>query len=151
MSWLRDLGTMGLVPAGTQVQVAEDGFLYIAVGNTSPHIAQRLGWTQANIWMPEHVLRDIMGKRSWIIPDPVAAAALILAIPVTVRKDQRPDDAVRFIVEATELRRRGLLQSASTRYVDTLVELREAPGGNLLRLFHLSPRGKNQGGEQLWP
>lgn len=151
MARLRDLGTIEAVQVGTRVAVEEHGILYIAVGNTTSQITQRLGWMQANVWMPEHILRAIVAKRGWIIVDPVAAASLVLANPVTVRNNERPNNAVRFIADATELRRHHLLRSASTRYVDTLVELREVPDGNLLRLFHLSPRSKNQGGEQLWP
>jgi hypothetical protein len=139
------------MPVRTQVLVEEDGFLYIALGNTSPPIAQRLGWTQANVWLPEHALLAILRKRGWVILDPVAAATEVLAHPIIVRRDQRPDDAVCFIAEPSNLRQLGLLRSETTRYVDALVELRKVPGGNLLRLFHLSPRDNDEGGEQLWP
>lgn len=61
---------MDVMPVGTRVYVEEDGIRYIAVGNTTPQIAQLLGWTQANVWMPEHALLAILRKRGWIIPDP---------------------------------------------------------------------------------
>lgn len=54
---LRDLGTIPAVPIGTRVMVDEDQKAYIGVGFTSPEIANRLGWDQENIWMPEHALQ----------------------------------------------------------------------------------------------
>ena len=71
--------------------------------------------------------------------------------PLSVHKDRERENVTYFIVDGASLRGSGLLRSNSTRYVDAAVELRQVPSGNVLRLFHLSPRDQNQGGMQLWP
>ena len=60
-----ELGTFGLLPAGTLVELLRpDGttWQYHAVGSTTPAIAARLGWPEGNVWLrgPEraYMLRE---------------------------------------------------------------------------------------------
>jgi hypothetical protein len=147
---LRDLGTMEPVPAGTRVYVEEDHTTYISAGTTTPAIAQRIGWEHANIWIPDHVLIR-MTARPLPFVDIISVASIVMRRPSSVHQGTRQTNHVYFIVEASVIRDAGLLLSRSARFVDAVVELRHVSGGNILRLFHLSPRGKNQGGAQLWP
>ena len=142
---------MELVPVGTRVFVHEDGITYIGVGNASSEIAERIGWTQVNVWMPEHVYTYALTKRSRIFPKPALLASSILTHPDSVHRAVRRNDAWYFITSGTALRDRRVLTSESTRYVDAAIELRHVSGGSVLRLFHLSPRNRNYGGEKLWP
>jgi hypothetical protein len=147
---LRHLGSMGSVPVGTQVFVHEDGIVYIGVGTTTPKIAERIGWDQENIWMPEHVLQYVQLRHAPVV-DPVTTAAFVLRHPMSVHQDRGSRHLTYFLVDAAVIREQGFLQSSSSRFVDAIVELRYVPGGSILRLFHLSPRNRNQGGMQLWP
>lgn len=151
LTHLSDLAREPAIPVGSRVLVAEDGHIYISIGNTTPAIAARLGWTQANVWMPEHVLTGINWRHPVII-DPITSASRVLQAPLSVHEDPRgrPDHSY-WIIPAQALRNEGLLASRSTRYVDAVVELRYVGESGLLRIFHLSPRSRNQGGLQLWP
>ncbi len=149
VSRLRDLGDMPPVAIGTRIFVEEDAHLYIAVGSTTAEIAERLGWVQENVWLPEPVEKRIQLKHR-VIRNSVAAAAFVLGNPSGVHQGRHPDEWY-FIIDAGIIRDEGLLQSSSTRYVDAVVELRSAHGGAYLRVFHLSPRKKNHGGIHLWP
>ncbi len=147
---LRDLGTMDPVQAGTRVYVEEDGTTYTSAGTTQPDIAQRIGWEHANIWIPDHVLIR-MEARPLPFVDIVSVASIVMRRPTSVHQGTRQTNHVYFIAEANVVREAGLLLSRSARFVDAVVELRHISGGSILRMFHLSPRGKNQGGAQLWP
>jgi hypothetical protein len=148
---LRDLGALDPLPVGTRVRVHEDGILYIGIGNALPEVAAHIGWGQANVWMPEHVYRYSVAKRSSIFPEPALLASSVLTHPDSVHRDVRRNDAWYFITSGTVLRDRRVLTSESTSYVDAAIELRRVSGGSVLRLFHLSPRNRNYGGEKLWP
>lgn len=150
VSRLRDLGLMGPVPVGTRVVVEEDEVIYTGVGITNPEIARRIGWSHANIWVPGHVLTRIAARPLPFV-DTVSVASMIMQRPTSVHQGTRQFNHIYCIVDADVVRREGLLLSRSARYVDAVVELRHVSGGTILRLFHLSPRGKNQGGMQLWP
>ncbi|WP_238538461.1 hypothetical protein [Nitrolancea hollandica] len=132
------------------MMVDEDQKAYIGVGFTSPEIANRLGWDQENIWMPEHALQWIQANHA-TLSDPIGAAHIILNHPRSVHQDLQSDDGIYFITDAEELRSGGLLKSRSTRYVDAVVRFEWVSDGAFLRPFHLSPRKRNQGGFQLWP
>lgn len=147
---LHQLGTMDRVPIGTRVYVEEDGFIYIGVGNTSSQMARRLGWTQANIWMPEHVESSILLKHR-VFPNPVVSAQVVLTNPSSVHNDRRGPGFIYFFVTAERLREAELLTSRSTDFVDGVVELRHVSGGQVLRFFHLAPVDRNKGGRQIWP
>ena len=54
---LAELAIAPSLEVGTRVLVREYGYVYISVGNTLPEIRSRLGWTQDNVWMPDHVER----------------------------------------------------------------------------------------------
>lgn len=151
VAWLRDLGVMEHVPVGTNMYVEEDGVTYISVGQTTAKIRMVAGWPPATIWMPDHVHRYLLRARGGIFPDPVGLASALLLNPSTVHRDLLRDNVTYFFINGAPLRDIGLLHSTSVRYVDAAVELRHVLGGSVLRLFHLSPRSKNQGGEQLWP
>lgn len=149
---LSDLAGMNFVHVGTRVIVQEDGIAYYNVGLIPNDIAQRIGWLRStNVWMPEHVVQYVLDKRSNAFPNPVLLAAALIEAPSSVHQDTRWPDARYFFGDGDILRERGVLHSASTRYVDAAIELRQVPGGSLLRLFHLSPRRQNLGGKQLWP
>lgn len=150
VAYLRDLGAMDLVAAGTQVMVEEDGVIHTSIGNTIPEIARRLGWFHANIWIPDHVVARIEA-RPLPFADTVLVASAVVQRPTSVHQGTRQPNHVYFIVDANVVRSEGLLLSRTARYVDAVVELRRVSGGTILRLFHLSPRDKNQGGMQLWP
>lgn len=130
--------------------VEEDGRIYIGVGHTSRAIAARLGWAQGNIWLPDHELHRI-ATRHPVLPDTIAAAEAVLSNPLSVHDNPRKPDSVYFIVNADEMRNRGLLASRSAPYVDAVVELRRAGTSFWLRMFHLSPAHRNKGGAKLWP
>lgn len=148
---LHNLGALDLVPVGTRVYVEEDEIAYIGVGSIPVSIRDRIRWPRSNVWMPEHVLDDVLGKRGQILSDPPAAAAIILSQPRAIWKDNRLQEAKCFVIDGETLREQGLLGSTSTRYVDAIVEFRYVPGGFLMRLFHLSPRKGLPGGTPLWP
>ena len=147
---LHDLGTMDLVPVGTRVYVEEDGIAYIGVGSTTLIIAQHVGWTLSNVWIPDHVEMRIVVKHG-VFPSIVAAAHAVLSDPISVHVHNRGQNFFYFFTEGERLRDEGLLTSRSTDFVDGVVELRHVSGGNVLRLFHLAPTDRNKGGRQLWP
>ncbi len=150
VAWLRDLGTMDVVPVGTRMHVEEDGFIYTGVGQTTPEIIGHIGWKLANIWMPDHVETGILLKHG-VFPDPVVAAQVIWTEPLSVHHDRRGQGFIYFLIAAGRLREAGLLTSRSTDFVDGVVESRHVSGGYLLRFFHLAPVDRNKGGQQLWP
>lgn len=98
---------MPAVAIGTRVFVEEDESVYISVGNTTAEIAARLGWTQENVWMPEHALK---WNRTWhpVILDPPGTAALVLRHADSVHEDQKyPQNAWYFLVDGDVLRTAG--------------------------------------------
>lgn len=147
---LRDLGSMGRVPVGTRVHVKEDGFIYAGIGQTTPEIIDRIGWDQANVWMPERVETGVLIEHG-VVPDPVLAAHAVLVGALSVHEDRRGRGFVYFVTVAERLRVVELLTSRSTDFVDGVVELRHVLDGRLLRFFHLAPADRNKGGRQLWP
>lgn len=151
VEYLRDLGALEHVPVGTRVLVHEDGIAYTCAGQVTARIAIHMGWPSSNVWIPEHVLADINSKRGWIVLAPLEVAYPAVSRPDSVWKDTRATNAASFLIEASIVRGLGLLASNSARYVDVIVELRQVPGGNLLRLFHISPRTREQRGIRLWP
>jgi hypothetical protein len=130
--------------------VEEDASIYTSVGRTTDEIARRIGWTQANVWIPEHARQDMLEKHK-VISDPMAASNLILLNPLGVWMLDGNSTYRLFFAGATMLREAGLLGSRTTRYVDAIIEARSVENGSVLRLFHLSPRKKNYGSIQLWP
>lgn len=149
---LRDLARLDIRPVGSRVLIQEDGILYHSIGSVPDDIAYQIGWPSSmNVWMPEHVVQYVLDKRSNAFPSPVLLAATLIEAPLSVHLDTRWHDARYFFGDGDVLREREVLHSVSTRYVDAAIELRQVPGGSLLRLFHLSPRRRNLGGKQLWP
>lgn len=147
---LGDLATEPSVPVSTRVLVEEDGIVYIGTGHTSTEIAARIGWTQPNIWIPAHALSRMIRDHD-IIHDHIAVASFILQHPTSVHVGREQDECY-FIVHANIIRTMGLLNSRSTKFVDIVVQTRQASDGRrFLRLFHLSPATRNKGGRQLWP
>lgn len=147
---LSDLVTHPSVPVTTRVLIEEDRWIYICVGQARADIAASLGWKDENVWMPEHVLRYVRDRHPAIL-DPVRAFSVVLQQASTVHEDLKDKNHRYFIIDARDLRAAGLLRSQTTRYVDAVVELRQVPGGRVMRAFHLSPSKRNQGGRQLWP
>lgn len=147
---LGELATTPSVPVGTQVFVEEDGIIYTGVGQRRPDIVLHLGWSQPNIWLPSHAQRK-MERDHDVILDHVSVASFVLQNSVGVQVGQE-QDTYYFIVGASPVRAMGLLTSRSTRFVDLVVQSRQASDGRrFLRLFHLSPATRNKGGRQLWP
>lgn len=149
---LVELATTPRVVIGTRVLVREDGHVYISVGNTLPEITTRLGWTQGNVWMPDHV--------EWRLPiqhpeieSCVEAMAFVLSHPNTANLllGDAGEPSVRFVISGDELRDAGYLRSRRTRYVDLLVELRRVEREIILRGYHLSPANFGAGRRQIWP
>lgn len=122
VSRLRELGTLHRVP------VKEDGFIYTGVGQTTLEILGQIGWSQANIWMPEHVEVNILLKHG-VFPDPIVAAQGLLTGPLSVHHDRRGPGFTYFFIAAERLREAGLLTSRSTEFVDGVIELRHVSGG----------------------
>lgn len=137
-------------PVGTRIHVDEDHFVYISVGNTRPEIAERLGWTGRNVWMPDHVERYLHERHPEISP-PVEAVALVLGNPLAVHREPIEIQKVRFIASADDLRAAGLISSRSMKLVDVMVELRDVGLETVLRTFHLAPTRHGVRGPQLWP
>ena len=147
---LGELATEPRVPVGTRVFVEEDGIIYSSVGQTRPEIASYLGWKQPNIWLPSHAMRRIQTRHK-VILSPVIAASMVLEDPLSIHVGYEPNHAY-FICDATALRTVGTLTSQTTRWIDLVVESRQAfDGRRFLRTFHLSPATRNKGGKQLWP
>ncbi|HET7037320.1 MAG TPA: hypothetical protein VFI42_16665 [Thermomicrobiaceae bacterium] len=146
---LAELATLPGVPVGTRVYVVENDLVYRSAGTTRPEIAARLSWTQANVWMPDDRIEAMREKR--VFPDPVVTANLLLRDPDSVHLSDRGPNMIYFLARGAKLRMAGALTSSSTRYVDLVVELRVAGPDLWLRLFHLSPTGRNKGGRQVWP
>lgn len=150
VQYLRSLATAERCPVGTRVLVEEDQFTYVSVGQTTTEIANLLGWSQGNVWMPEHVLHYIQHRHE-VILDPVATAAAALRQSTSMHLDHAEPEIKRiFYIDAETLRKEGLLSSQTARYVSAGVELRHTSGDTLLRLFHLSPHRITRG-ERLWP
>ncbi len=74
---------MPAVAIGTRIFVEEDAHLYIAVGSTTAEIAERLGWTQENVWLPLLAGRYIE-KNHPEFPDPLHAIQCVLSQPRVV-------------------------------------------------------------------
>ncbi len=147
---LTDLAIEPHVPVGTRVFVEEDGTIYTGVGQTRPEVAAHLGWTQPNVWLPLHAQRK-MERDHDVILDHISVASFVLQNSVSVQVGHERDSYY-FIVAASQVRELGLLSSRSTRFVDLVVQSRQASDGRkFLRLFHLSPATRNKGGRQLWP
>ncbi|HVX28846.1 MAG TPA: hypothetical protein VHA53_00095, partial [Nitrolancea sp.] len=128
---LAELGASTRQLAGTRVLVDEDGLIYTSVGGTTDEIADRLGWEQRHVWMPDHVLSTIRGRHT-IFVDPIAAASVLFQRPNGVYSDLRGQHIRVFLATASLLRDRGLLTSKSTRYVDAILEERRVENGYIL-------------------
>jgi hypothetical protein len=141
---------MSAVAIGTRFFVEEDAHLYIAVGNTTAEIAERLGWTQQNVWLPLLAGRYIE-KNHPEFPDPLHAIQCVLAQPRAVYDVPGQPTQIQFFTTADSLRAVGLITSRSARFVDVLVEFRQVLGGRYLRVFHLSPMRQPKKGRRRWP
>ncbi|HET7037318.1 MAG TPA: hypothetical protein VFI42_16655 [Thermomicrobiaceae bacterium] len=147
---LAELATLPGVPVGTRVRVAEDGYGYIGLGQTRPEIAARLGWTQANVWMPEHVERYVL-RQHQEIRRPIEASAYLLGHPDAVSEDPQNPALIRFLIGASAIRSAGFIASRTMTFIDLLVELRRVDGEVLLRAFHLAPATQGRTGTARWP
>lgn len=149
---LAELATAPPFEVGTRVLVHEDGYVYISVGNTRPEIRDRLGWTQGNVWMPDHVEGRLLVQHPEIQPS-VDAMAHVLSHPIRVglRRGKAGEPSVQFIIGGDELRTLGYLRSRSTLYVDVLVELRQMQDEVILRGYHISPMNRIPGRRPIWP
>lgn len=141
---------MAVVPVGIRILVDEDRNVYVSIGNTTAEIRERLGWTQQNVWMPEHVEQYILRKHG-VFSDPIAIAHAVLSTPTSVHLDSYEEDQFYFVVGRDRLIEQGFALSDGISMVDAMVELRQVQDTELLRFFHLSPRDRNRGGLQLWP
>lgn len=141
---------MPFVAVGTRVFVDEDRNIYIGIGNTTMEIAERLGWTQENVWLPSFHERYIEENHPEF-PDPLQAVRRVLSQPHSVYDVPEQPTQTQFFATGDSLRVRGLLISRSVRYVDVLVELRQVLGGSYLRVFHLSPKRHPKEGRRRWP
>lgn len=148
---LADLAQLSTCRPGDVAWVAEDNRVYWALGNMAPNIREAISWPHANVWMPDHVLTNLVVTRVRVFRSSVLVGARILESPQSVHRDLLRDDCLYLFADGEDLRRRGVLLSQSTPYVDAVIELRAIEGHVLPRMFHLSPRKRNRGGEQLWP
>lgn len=101
--------------------------------------------------MPDHVFSDLVAGRIRVFENPVSVAASVLRSPLSVHRDFKSSDCVYILADGDMLRAKGLLMSRTAPYVDAVLELRSIHGKTLPRMFHLSPRKRNRGGDQLWP
>jgi hypothetical protein len=149
---LAELATAPPFEMGTRVLVHEDGCVYISVGNTRPEIRDRLGWTQGNVWMPDHVERRLSRVHPEI-EQPVGVMALVLMNPLAVnlRTGREGVPEVRFLASSNGPRSAGYLQSQSIAHLDMLVELRPADHATHLRAFHLAPTKRFERRRLIWP
>ena len=138
------------LPVGTRVHMAEDGYVYVSAGTTRPEIAAWLGWTQANVWMPEHVERYLL-RRHQEIRRPIEAGAYLLSHPDAVSEDPKNRALIRFLIDAHTMRSAGFIASRTMAFIDLLVELRRVDGEVLLRAFHLAPATQGPRGTVRWP
>ncbi len=124
---------------------------YYGCGTTAPEIAERLGWTQQNVWMREPERNYVLREHPNLFTDLDQAIAYVLGQPDSVHENPRGMGDFYFIVSGERLRAAGLLLSRRTRLIDAVVELRAVLDGSFLRLFHVAPALRNNGGRQLWP
>lgn len=148
---VRELVRLPALRVRTEVLVEEENLGYVCVGNFSLPVRQAIEWPYANVWMPLHVHTYLLQKRADVFADIAHAAAGVLEDAVSVHRDRLPGNYLYVLTEARNLRGRGVLRSRTTRYVDAVIELRTISGVTIPRLFHLSPRDRNQGRKQLWP
>ena len=146
-----ELAGLRILPVGSIVQVVTLGASFVAVGQMAPEIAARVGWPEANVWLPESLHQRILSLRMGLFTDLPRAIGYTLWQPTSVHADARQANAAYFIVEGEALRRSGLLHGRSVRFVDAVVESRQVGGTSILRLFHFAPTQRNKGGRQLWP
>ena len=151
LRYLSDLAREPPLPVGTPVKVEEDRKTYYSVGNVRPEIANALGWLQqGNIWMPDHVLRDIKyGHLEF--PRPIHAFAWALVHATNVNEEVDRPGVIRFLVDANQMRSSGFLTARSPTIIDAIVELRQAAGETIIRAFHLSPTKHGPRGRRIWP
>jgi hypothetical protein len=90
-------------------------------------------------------------RRNPVFPNTIEVAAAVLQDPISIHEDMLRRDFLYVLADAEMLRRRSLLASQSTPFVDAVIELRSVENNKLPRLFHLSPRRRNFGGSRLWP
>lgn len=147
---LRDLGEISAIAIGTRVFVVEDEHIYIGVGNSTAEIASRLGWSQQNVWLPEHVHQNLLWRHPEI-KKPIDCMASILRDPETVNAEPGQPAYFRFLVDAVTVRTAGFVTSRTMKRVDVIVEFRQVDGGSLLRAFHLAPTRHPARGLRLWP
>jgi hypothetical protein len=147
---LADLASDVRFPAGTLVRVEETHELFHSVGTTLPIIADRLGWTQGSVWLPESAMRR-MEINHPEFADPVQAIGIVLTHPIAVCDVPDVPNQVQFFADAQRLRQERLVRSRSIRTVDVLIELRRAADDIYLRAFHLSPMRKPKEGRLRWP
>ena len=148
---LAELATAPLVDVGTRVLVHEDGYVYISVGNTRPEIRDRLGWTQGNVWIPDHVESRLPVEHPEIV-SPVQAMAFALMRTHHVGQEHRAGELfTRFLVTGSAAHGAGYLASRSVALVDLLVELRNTRGQVLLRGIHIAPTRHGPRGRHIWP
>lgn len=148
---LAELAIAPLVDVGTRVLVREDGYVYISVGNTLPEIRDRLGWTQGNVWMPDHVELRLAIEHPEIVR-PLQAMGFALIQPHDVGQEYRGGAFfTRFLVIGREAYAAGILTSRSIALVDLLVELRSTGGQVLLRGMHIAPTRNGPRGRHIWP
>jgi hypothetical protein len=146
-----ELTELPALAPGTSAFVEDDHYVYWSVGNLDAEVAKSIGWNHRNVWMPNHVYVDLLEARKAVFASPIAVAAALLISPTGIYRDRRQTGGLYVIADGDYLRRQGLLRSRSTRYVDAVIESRHIQGFVLPRIFHLSPRKRNHGGEQLWP
>ena len=147
---LAGLATAPPFDVGTRVFVREDGYVYISVGNTRPEIRDRLGWTQGNVWMRDHVELRLPLEHPEIAT-PVRAMAYALGRAHEANLEPDAPRRFRFVVDADWMRNEGLVESQTMKYVDVIVELRTVDEEVILRGYHLAPTRHGPRGVQLWP
>lgn len=145
-----ELATSHSFERGTQVLIDETQERFYCAGYTTRVIATRLGWTQANIWVPDHAKQNMEDGHPEFT-DHLRAIEIVVTRPISVHDVPEEPNQIQFFANANVLRDKGVIRSRSMETVDVLIKLRLIHTETYLRAFHLSPMRHTRGGHQLWP